>query len=98
MTQSADVTFRKPAFQRSDQDLLADFSALNTDTDAFEGYSINTAAGLERRIGRIWTVYTLVSAEYANLTDESQEKRRSSILIGLPLTARRAYKIGRAHV
>src|SRR3546814_10728958 len=62
ITQSADVTFRKPAFRRSDQDLLGNFSALNSDTDAFEGASVVTSAGLERRLGRLWTVSALVSA------------------------------------
>lgn len=85
--QVLEADFRKPAFLRRDQDLLANFAVSRRDTEAFEEKSIIGSVGLERPWRENWRMSAGVSGEYSILEDELGEE--TFRLLGLPLTAAR---------
>lgn len=89
--QSGSVNFRKPAFLRPDQDLLADLTGGFEDNDAFERQFVEGLVGLERPFFENWRGSAGVSAGYEIIEDEgnAQTGERQFTLFGLPLTATR---------
>ncbi|NIA71403.1 outer membrane protein assembly factor [Pelagibius litoralis] len=89
--QTGRIDFRKPAFLRPDQALLADLTGGFQDNDAFERQSIEGLVALERSVLENWRVSAGVSAGY-EIVDENangQTGERQFTLFGLPLTAAR---------
>ncbi len=89
--QTGDINFRKPAFLRPDQDLLADLSGGFEDTDAYERQAVDGLIALERPLFENWRASAGVSLGY-EIVDEgadSGEGERQFTLLGLPLTASR---------
>lgn len=82
--QSAGATFEKPNFLRRNQALKLSLGAKHSDTDAFEGWSGTSSAGLERKLGTDWIVGAGVSLDVSDLTQNGVSDR--STLAGLPLT------------
>lgn len=85
--QAVAADFRKPGFRRRDQDLLANLTLGNRNTDAFDEQSVSGSIGLERPWGANWRVSAGVSGEYSILADEAGEETFQ--LFGLPLTGAR---------
>ncbi len=89
--QSGRLGFRKPAFLRPDQALLADLTGGFEDNDAFERQFVEGLVGLERSFFENWRGSAGVSAGYEIIEDEgdAQTGERQFTLFGLPLTAAR---------
>ena len=89
--QSGAVDFRKPAFLRPDQALLANITGGLDDTDAFERQSVEGLVALERPYFENWRVSAGVSAGYEIVDEDGdgQEGERRFTLLGVPLTASR---------
>ncbi len=85
--QGADASFRKPLFGRPDQDLLAQLSAANEDTDAFTGQTATSYLGVERDWRELWRIGAGGSLDFDSLDDG--ETMETTYLVGLPLSARR---------
>ncbi len=85
--QALEADFRKPGFLKRDQVLLANVTASNRNTDAFEEQSLSGAVGLERPLGENWRVSGGVSGEYSILEDEQGEETFQ--LFGLPVRGAR---------
>lgn len=89
--QTGEIDFRKPAFLRPDQSLLANLNGGLEDTDAYERQSAEAYVGLERPVLENWTVSAGGSFAY-EIVDEkadNSEGTRRFQLFGLPLTANR---------
>jgi len=89
--QSGEIDFRKPAFLRADQDLLANLTGGHEETDAYERQWFESLAALERPFLENWRVSAGVSFGY-EIVDENADNNtgeRSFELFGLPLTASR---------
>ncbi|MCK2165184.1 autotransporter assembly complex protein TamA [Thalassospira xiamenensis] len=67
-SQGLEATFRKPQFLQRRQALVADGSAKNYSTDAYDGELVETFVGVERKIGDYWSVTLGPTAEYSDLT------------------------------
>lgn len=67
-SQGLEATFRKPQFLKRRQALVADGSAKNYSTDAYDGELVETFVGVERKIGDYWSVTLGPTAEYSDLT------------------------------
>lgn len=89
--QTAGAIFAKPNFLRRNQTLKLSLGAKHSDTDAFEGWSGTSTAGLERKLGTDWIVGAGVSLDVSDLTQNGTSDR--SYLAGLPLTVVRAPEI-----
>jgi len=89
--QSGELDFRKPAFLRHDQDLLANLNGGQEDSDAYERQFVDSLLALERPVLDNWRVSGGVSFGYEILDEhaDSGEGERSFQLFGLPLTASR---------
>ncbi len=83
--QGGRAAFRKPAFLRMDQALLASLSIANEDTDAFDGRTVESFVGLERPWRKKWLITAGLSGSYANLEEEQEDQ--NSLLGGVPLSA-----------
>ena len=89
--QSGEVRFRKPAFLRNDQDMLANLNGGREDNDAYERQWVESLVALERPFLDNWRVSGGLSFSY-EIIDESAnigEGERSFQIFGLPLTASR---------
>lgn len=87
LEQSLTTTLREPNFRRLDEDLLAEASIANSNTDAFDGILGKTYLGLQRKLGDTWKVSYGLSAEYDDVTELGEQ--REFLLFGVPLTAAR---------
>lgn len=89
--QTGEIDFRKPAFLYPDQDLLANLTGGQEDTDAYERQSAEAYVGLERPVLENWTVSAGGSFAYEIVDEKADngEGKRSFQLFGLPLTAER---------
>ncbi len=85
--QEFNASLVKPAFGRSDQNLLIDAAVRNEETDAYDQTAVYGAIGLERRLSSRWWASARVAGESGTL-DEG-EGRQSYFLVGLPLSIRR---------
>lgn len=81
--QSLGGSFRKPAFLRRDQDLLASSALKREDTDAFESLGVDGQLGLERRVSA--TLRTGVSALAEISRIEDADGVEDLYLFGLPV-------------
>lgn len=79
--QEFDLGFRKPRYRRENQALLADGVWGNQETDAYQGPLTTGYAGLERRLGKRWTVSLGIPVEASNLED--YQGTRDIQLLGL---------------
>ncbi len=82
--QTAGATFDKPNFLRRNQSLKLSLGAKHSDTDAFQGWSGTSTAGLERKLGTDWIVGGGVSIDISDLTQNGISNQ--SYLAGLPVT------------
>lgn len=89
--QTGHVTFRKPAFLRSDQELLADISGGFEDNDAYQREAVDGLIALERPFLENWRISAGGSLGYEVVDDaaDNGEGTRNFTLFGLPLTANR---------
>jgi translocation and assembly module TamA len=89
--QSGELDFRKPAFLRRDQDLLANLNGGGEDNDAYERQFVDALLALERPFLDNWRVSGGVSFGYEILDEHADtgEGERSFQLFGLPFTASR---------
>ena len=89
--QTGEIDFRKPAFLRPDQDLLANLKGGFEDTDAYERQAVDTVFALERPFLDNWRGSAGVSFGYEILDEKADngEDERSFQIFGLPLTASR---------
>ena len=89
--QTGEIDFRKPAFLRPDQALLANLSGGFEDTDAYERQAVDGLVALERPILDNWRVSAGTSLGYEIVDERADngEGERSFLLFGLPLTANR---------
>ena len=85
--QSGKINFRKPAFLRLDQALLANAGLTNRNTDAFDQQDIAGTVSLERPLFEKWKGTAGVTASYDFLKDTDGEQQVK--LFGFPLTASR---------
>ena len=76
-----------PAFLRSDQRLIIDLKLLREDPKAFESYSVNAGAAVERELSPTWSVTLGGSADYTNIRDA--EGTRNFYLLGGLASVRR---------
>jgi len=76
-----------PAFLRSDQKLILDLELLREAPDAFESYSVNAGAAVERELSPHWSVTLGGSADYTNIRDA--EGTRNFYLLGGLASVRR---------
>jgi translocation and assembly module TamA len=81
------VNFRKPAFLRLDQALLANAEVSNRNTDAFDQQNVAGTVSLERPLFEKWKGTAGVTASYDFLKDSDGEQEVQ--LFGLPVTASR---------
>lgn len=89
--QSGELDFRKPAFLRNDQDLLANLNGGQEDNDAYERQWVDSLLALERPFLDNWRGSAGVSFGYEIIDEKADtgEGERSFQLLGLPLTASR---------
>ena len=89
--QSGELDFRKPAFLRSDQDLLANLNGGRDDNEAYERQGVDFLLALERSFLETWRISGGVSVGYEIIEENADtgEDGRSFQLFGLPLTASR---------
>ncbi len=88
LAQTGGATFSKPNFLRRNQTLNLTAGVKHADTEAFEGWSGTSTAGLERKLGTDWIVGAGVSLDVSDLTQNGISNR--SYLAGLPVTVVRA--------
>ena len=81
--QSLVADFRKPEFRRLGQTLTAGVGIVHEDSDAFESLEFRTRLGLERRLGRRWTLTAQGEAAFSNVDD--LQGSRNFFLAALPL-------------
>lgn len=86
--QTAGATLAKPNFLRRNQTLKLSAGATHSNTDAFQGWSGTSTAGLERKLGTDWIVSAGVSLDISDLTQNGVSNR--SYLAGIPLSVVRA--------
>lgn len=75
-SQGLEATFRKPQFLKRRQALVADGSAKNYSTDAYDGELAESFVGVERKIGEYWSVTLGPTAEYSDLTGADSPNER----------------------
>ncbi len=85
LDQTATADLRKPNFLSLNQTLILGSEVKHADTDAFQEWSGNISAALERKLGGHWTVSAGATVEIASLTEDNIT--RTSYLAGLPLSA-----------
>jgi translocation and assembly module TamA len=88
LQQAASIQFTRPNFRELDRTLFARTGFQRSDTDAFEGFEGQVAAGLSWLIADRWSVSVGGAIEYANLEDnlDEVEGRTTSILGSIPTT------------
>jgi translocation and assembly module TamA len=86
LEQAASIRFTRPNFRELDRSLFARADFLQSDTNAFQGLQGSVAAGLEWRITERWRASVGGGLEYANLDDNLQDSRITSILGSIPAT------------
>lgn len=84
--QSLTAELRKPQFLRRRQDLTFDFEAKHEENDAYDETSALLGAGVERDIGRYWTVGAGGTVEYSLLSQDGRED--DLLLYGIPAFVR----------
>lgn len=82
--QKAEAAFRKPAYLRPDQSLLASFTVANENSDAYDGQTATAYLGFERSVLENWVATAGVSLNYDDLEDNKGTQQYW--LVGLPLT------------
>ena len=70
ITQSAEVTFRRPDFRLPEQDLFVESIATRTNRTAYNELSVETKAGIQRPLGGDWSGSVAGSLEWASLKDQ----------------------------
>ncbi|MEM7223237.1 MAG: autotransporter assembly complex family protein [Pseudomonadota bacterium] len=85
--QSGSADFRKPAFWRPDQALLASIKFGNEDTDAFDSLGVESFLGLEREFPPHWIGTVGVSLEFEEIDDN--ENKDQFLIFGTPVTGKR---------
>lgn len=83
--QRVQLRYREPQYLRPGQDFIAGLEFRNLENDAFDEIGGALAAGLERKIGRYWTVSAGGLLEYSDTTDADGSRR--FLLAGLPVSA-----------
>lgn len=83
--QRVQLRYREPQYLRPGQDFIAGLELRNLENDAFDELSVVLAAGLERKLGRFWTVSGGGLLEYTDITNT--ENAGQFVLAGLPLSA-----------
>lgn len=86
LEQTGSVSLAKPDFGRRGQTLRVGLEVVHADTDAFEEYSGEVTAILERPLWTHWTGHVGGTAEVARLEDVAG--RRTSYLVGVPVGLR----------
>lgn len=89
--QTGELDFRKPAFLRNDQDLLANLNGGQEDTDAYERQWVDSLVALERPVLDNWRVSAGLSFAYEIIDEHANngQGEQTFQLFGLPLTASR---------
>ncbi|MEQ9607731.1 MAG: autotransporter assembly complex family protein [Kiloniellaceae bacterium] len=89
--QTGELDFRKPAFLRGDQDLLANLNGGLEDTDAYERQWVDSLVALERPVLDNWRVSAGLSFAYEIIDEHADNGQGEETfqLFGLPLTASR---------
>ncbi len=82
LRQEARATFRRPAFLRLNQALVARSSFRREESDAFDETTAAASLGVERSIGENWTVALDTAIEFSEQTDSFGTDRFT--LVGLP--------------
>ncbi len=85
--QTAEAAFRKPAYLRPDQSLLASFNVTNERSDAYDGITSTAYLGFERPVLDNWVATAGVSLGYDDIKDTNRTQQYW--LVGLPLTGLR---------
>ncbi len=84
--QLGNAAFRKPSFWERDQNLLANASGGNRDTDAFDQLFVEGYLGLERPWLKNWQVSAGAAPAYSILDETDRDDERKLGLLGFPLT------------
>lgn len=80
--QTGEIDFRKPAFYRLNQSLLANVAVDNNDTDAYKGITGSGSIALERKFAKYWTVSLGPSFIYTNITRSAGNDNGDQYLLG----------------
>jgi translocation and assembly module TamA len=80
--QSATAKFRKPAFLREDQAIVGNLDLERSETDAYEGITLNAFAGVERQFLDHWTVTAGPALFYADITESAGDEDGERYLLG----------------
>jgi translocation and assembly module TamA len=86
LEQAASIRFTRPNFRELNRTLFARTEFRRSDTDAFQGLEGSLAAGLEWRITERWRASVGGGLEYANLDDNLNDERITSVLGSIPVT------------
>ena len=84
LKQSLVGEFRKPHFRRLDQVLTARAALVREDNDAFDSLELNSHLGIERRIGRLWTMTARAEATLSDVDD--LQGSRTFFIAALPFS------------
>ncbi len=84
LKQSLVGEFRKPHFRRLDQVLTARAAFAREDNDAFDSLEFKSHLGIERRIGRLWTMTAQAEATLSDVDD--LQGSRTFFIAALPLS------------
>ena len=85
--QQATADFRKPNFLRRDQTLVLTATGRAQRTDAFDERTGEVFAGLERKLGKVWTLGAGVETAYSRIDENNVDS--TFLIVGIPLTASR---------
>lgn len=80
--QKGEVDFKKPAFERLDQSLLANASVDRNDTDAYKGITGSSSVALERKFAPYWTASAGPALIYTNITRSAGNDAGDQYLLG----------------
>lgn len=84
--QLGNAAFRKPSFWERDQNLLANASGGNRNTDAFDQLFAEGYLGLERPWLENWQLSAGAAPAYSILDETDREDERKLAILGFPLT------------
>lgn len=89
--QTGEVTFRKPAFLRREQDLLGEIKGGHENNDAYERLGIDALAALERPFFENWRASAGIALSFEDVEENADLGlgNRDFFLLGLPLKAKR---------
>lgn len=85
--QQAVADFRKPNFLQRDQTLVLTATGRAQQTDAFDERTGEIFAGLERKLGKVWTLGAGVETAYSKITENDVDS--TFVIIGIPVTVSR---------